>query len=118
MVITMHKKNRLFRTARVLLRRLIACEQGAMQVAEYLLMGTVITLGVIVGLVSYRNSITLEYGDVAAAVDSLDQSYEYQFTDFVGGTATTRSPVFYDDTDGTNQSNTINVTSPAGSGEQ
>lgn len=114
----MNKINRLLRTARNLLKQLTVCEQGAMQVTEYLLMGTVIALGVLVGLVSYRNSITLEYGDIAAAFDSLDQSYEYQFTDFVGGTATTRSPVFYDDTDGTNQSNTISVTSPAGSGEQ
>jgi len=117
MVTTMKKQNRLLRTVLSRLRCFVNCEQGAMQVTEYLLMGTIICLGVIVGLVSYRNSLVLEYGDIAAAFISIDQSYEYSLVDYVGGVATTTSTSTYND-GATNQSNSINVTSPSGSGEQ
>jgi Flp pilus assembly pilin Flp len=93
-----------------LLRRFITCESGAMQVAEYLLMGSIIAIGVLVGLVSYRDALALEYGDTAAALKNLDQSYSFTLT----GTSPTTSS--FSDTVGF--ANTISVTSPAASGEQ
>ena len=109
MVTTMINKNRLLRTALTQLRRLAKCEHGAMQVTEYLLMGTIVSLGVIVGLVSYRNAVVLEYGDVATAFKRIDQSYSFTLTG-----STTSS---FSDSDSTSHTNTINVTSPSGSGE-
>jgi hypothetical protein len=108
LVKTMKKSNALLRTTLTLLRQLIACEQGAMQVTEYLLMGTIVSLGVIVGLASYRNALVLEYGDVATAFQRIDQSYSYTLTG-----STTSS---FSDSDSTSHTNTINVTI-AGSGE-
>ena len=105
----MNKINRLLRTALPRLRRFAECDCGAMQVTEYLLMGTIVSLGVIVGLVSYRDSIVLEYGDVATAFKRIDQSYTYTLTG-----STTSS---FSDSDSTSHTNTINVTSPSGSGE-
>jgi len=81
-----------------------------MQVAEYLLMGTIITLGVLVGLVSYRDALVLEYGDLSAAFESISQSYTFTLTGPGGSTSTY--------TDGaTNLSNTISVSAPTASGE-
>ncbi|MFM7057583.1 MAG: hypothetical protein ACKO2P_11750 [Planctomycetota bacterium] len=105
----MKKLNFLVRPPLTLVRRFLACDQGAMQVTEYLLMGTIISLGVIVGLVSYRNSLVLEYGDIATAFKRIDQSYSYTLT---GGATSS-----FSDSDSTSHTNTINVTSPAGAGE-
>ncbi|MEY3457124.1 MAG: hypothetical protein RL215_281 [Planctomycetota bacterium] len=88
------------KTFKVCLLRLLRSECGAMQVAEYLLMGTVITLGVVVGLATYRDSVVLEYGDAAAALQSIRQTYSFTLT---GGTTSSF-------TDGaTNLSNSVGV---------
>jgi len=93
---------------RLLLNRFASSELGAMQVAEYLLMGTVITLGVLVGLVSYRDALVLEYGDVATAFQRIDQSYSFTLS------GTTYS---YTDSGSSSHTNTISVTTPTASGE-
>jgi hypothetical protein len=93
---------------RLLLKQFVASEFGAMQVAEYLLMGTVITLGVLVGLASYRNALVLEYGDVATALQRIDQSYSFTLS------GTTYS---YTDSGSSGHTNTISVTTPTASGE-
>jgi hypothetical protein len=92
----------------LLLKQLATCELGAMQVAEYLLMGTVITLGVLVGLVSYRDALVLEYGDVATAFKRIDQSYSFTIS------GTTYS---YTDSGSSSHTNTISVTTPSAAGE-
>jgi len=93
---------------RLLFNRFASSELGAMQVAEYLLMGTVITLGVLVGLASYRDALVLEYGDVATAFQRIDQSYSFTIS------GTTYS---YTDTGSSSHTNTISVTSPGAAGE-
>jgi hypothetical protein len=97
-----------FQQLRLLLKQLVSSELGAMQVAEYLLMGTVITLGVLVGLASYRNALVLEYGDVATAFQRIDQSYSFTLS------GTTYS---YTDSNSSSHTNTISVTTPTAGGE-
>ncbi len=45
--------------------------------AELTLIATVLVIGVLVGLVSLRDSVLQELGDVASAVGILNQSYSY-----------------------------------------
>lgn len=95
---------------RELLVGFATCESGAMQVAEYLLMGSIVCIGMLVGLVSYRDAIALEYGDAAAALKNLNQSYAFTLT----GT----SPQTSSFSDSVGFTNTISVSSPAAVGEQ
>jgi hypothetical protein len=37
---------------------------------------TIIVIGVTAGLTTFRNQVVLEFGDLAAAIESLDQSYD------------------------------------------
>lgn len=104
----MKKTNSHFQKLRQLLNQFASSELGAMQVAEYLLMGTVITLGVLVGLVSYRDALVLEYGDIATAFQRIDQGYSYTIN------GTTYS---YTDTGSSGHTNTISVTTPSAAGE-
>jgi Flp pilus assembly pilin Flp len=87
-------------TLKACLLRFLHSECGAMQVAEYLLMGTIITLGVVVGLATYRDSVVLEYGDASAALQSIRQTYSFTLT---GGTTSS----FNDGA--TNLSNSVGV---------
>ncbi len=44
---------------------------------ELVLVATITVIGLVVGLASYRDAIVQEFGDTAAAVGQLDQSYFY-----------------------------------------
>jgi Flp pilus assembly pilin Flp len=89
------------------LRQFLKCEAGAMQAVEYLLMGTIVALGILVGLVSYRDAIATEYGDIAAALKNLNQSFSFTLSG--GGTSS------YGDSVGA--TNTISVSAPAPTSE-
>jgi Flp pilus assembly pilin Flp len=78
-----------------------------MQAVEYLLMGTIVALGILVGLVSYRDAIATEYGDIAAALKNLNQSFSFTLSG--GGTSS------YGDSVGA--TNTISVSAPAPTSE-
>ena len=58
-----------------LLQKLWNDERGAVMSIELVLIGSVVLLGLIVGLAAYRDSIVQELGDAGASVGSLDQSY-------------------------------------------
>ena len=45
--------------------------------AELTLIATILAVGVVVGLVSVRDSVLQELGDVASAIGILNQSYSY-----------------------------------------
>ena len=47
-------------------------ECGGLLSAEYVLLGTLLTLGVIVGLSAVRNAIVQELADLAAAICAID----------------------------------------------
>lgn len=50
-------------------------ESGALGAVEFTLLATIIVIGLIVGLTEYRNALATEYGDAAAAISSVNQSY-------------------------------------------
>lgn len=58
-----------------LLRRLWRDDQGEVSSLATILLYTIIGLGVTVGVVSLRDQIVKEYGDVAAALEHLNQSF-------------------------------------------
>lgn len=52
-------------------------EQGFVVSSELVLIGTVLILGLIVGLETVRNGIVQELGDVALAFGAINQDYAY-----------------------------------------
>ena len=50
-------------------------ETGMLCTVDYLVLVTVVCVGMIVGLVELRNSYVQVMGDIAGALESLDQSY-------------------------------------------
>lgn len=61
---------------------------GATDVVTALLVLTMLVLGMVVGFSAVRTNLIQEFGDVAQALDAIDQSYSYtvngvtsQFTD-------------------------------------
>jgi hypothetical protein len=50
---------------------------GALLATEWVIMATIIVLGIIPGLVAIRNGLLHELKDVSNATTSLDQSYEF-----------------------------------------
>lgn len=50
-------------------------EAGAIIAAEFILLATLLVIGVIVGLTALRDSIVLELGDVGQAIGNTNQSF-------------------------------------------
>ena len=65
--------------------------------AELVLVATILVLGMIVGLVSLRDQVVQELGDVGAAISQLVQSYS--FSGITGHTSSTAGSAFEDFTD-------------------
>jgi len=53
----------------------VADEDGALGTVEFLLLATIIVIGLLAGMVEYRDQLVLEYGDTSAAIASINQSY-------------------------------------------
>ncbi len=79
------------------LNRLWNDEAGVTYTIEVLLVGTIASLGLIVGLAALRDSVTNELADLAGAVDSLNQSYTYN--SIVGHSASVAGSNFLDNID-------------------
>jgi hypothetical protein len=60
-----------------LFRKLIDDEAGFIVSTELVLVGTVLVLGLIVGLTAVRDAVIGEFSDVADSIGSLNQSYVY-----------------------------------------
>lgn len=61
-----------------LITRLWTDEAGFLISGELVLVSTIVTLGMVVGLSEVSVAINHELGDVAAAFGSVNQSYRYQ----------------------------------------
>ena len=61
-----------------MLRTLLADENGFLVSAELVLVFTLVFCAVAVGVSVIRDSLVLELGDVARAIGTLDQSYNYR----------------------------------------
>lgn len=93
-----------------MLFRLWRDESGVMATSELILMSTIIVIGVIVGLSTFRNHMVQELGDTAAAVAALNQSYSFSGATVGGFTVAGSS--FTDATDA------CDTGDPAGGGAQ
>lgn len=82
----------------MLLQRFWNDERGAVGAAEVILIMTILTIGVLVGLTSLRDATIAEFADYAAALASLNQSYSLSALSVSwGGTTLTTAPSVYTD---------------------
>jgi hypothetical protein len=79
------------------LKRLWNEEDGFVVSAELVLIGTILVIGMIVGLASLRDQVVQELGDVAAAISQIVQSYSY--SGITGHTSRIAGSKFDDKTD-------------------
>ena len=91
--------------------RLFREEDGALFTMEIILIATICGIGVVVGLSSFRDALSQEFGDVSAGLASIDHGYEYndltksetienmQFSYFISGSVYTDLPNFCEPAD-------------------
>ncbi len=81
----------LIKTLSTPLRRLYRDERGIVAVSDYVLLGTIIAIGAVAGLVTLRDSVIQELGDVGIGLENLQQNYTVSmtFATVSGGTTTT-----------------------------
>jgi len=65
---------------RTLFAQLLRDDRGFVVSSELILVATIAVIGCLVGLAAYRDSITQELGDAAAAVGALNQSYSENYS--------------------------------------
>ena len=83
---------------------------GALISAELILVATILVIGLLAGLVTVRDQVVQELGDVAAAISSLNQSYS--FSGATGHHSSTAGSTFedlHDDCDGVFGNDQANV---------
>ncbi len=83
-------------------------EEGFVLSSEALLMGTSVVLGLLVGLVSVRDSLVMEFKDFSGAIGFLNQSYTYTGIAGSSGGSSTEGGLFGDGLDG-NDGTLINL---------
>ncbi len=66
----------------MLVKRLWHDQRGFVATTDLILIVSIAVLGTIVGLATLRNSVVQEFGDLATAIGSLNQSYEYTGNDW------------------------------------
>ncbi|HTN04487.1 MAG TPA: hypothetical protein VL132_21540 [Planctomycetaceae bacterium] len=62
---------------KTLIRNFCDCENGSVASAELVLVATIVCIGLIAGLTTWRDQVTLELADSADAISELDHSYNY-----------------------------------------
>lgn len=82
-----------------LIKRFWNDEAGVIISSELILVLTILVIGLIAGMVTLRDAVTLELGDTAAAIGFLEQDYTFLGTTNGAVTATTNGSQFNDDTD-------------------
>lgn len=60
-----------------LLFELLKDDRGVVYSSEYIIMTTIIGIGIIVGITTFRDQLVQEFGDAGVALEQLDQSYIY-----------------------------------------
>ncbi len=96
------------------LHRLWADEAGFVVSAELVLVGTILVLGLIVGLTEVRNQVVQELADLAIAVGSVNQSYSYSGIQGHNVDTFTAGSLFVDTTDFCDNGGIDPVGAPAG----
>jgi len=86
------------------LQRLYRDEYGMVAVIDYIFLGTVVAIGAIVGLVTLRDAVIQELGDVGIGLENLQQNYTVSMTfATVSGGTTTKSFGYTTDNNPTEQ---------------
>lgn len=98
-----------------LIKRLWNDQSGFIASTDLLILSTIVVLGMIVGLVTYRDQVVQEVGDMAAAVGAINQSYSYaaatvtySFAPAVTGSFTVAGSSFQDEPDFCDQGDSAN----------
>lgn len=83
------------------IRKIWNDEGGFVVSADLILISTILVIGVLVGLVTLRDQVVQEFGDLATAVGNLNQSYSFSGASitFAGETFTVAGSSFADKTD-------------------
>ncbi len=79
------------------LHQLWADEAGFVVSTELIMVATTLVVGMLVGLVTVRDQVVQELGDVALAIGNINQSYEYDGV--TGHTSATAGSNFLDEND-------------------
>ncbi|MDY0168267.1 MAG: hypothetical protein RBS80_17090 [Thermoguttaceae bacterium] len=66
----------------MLLKRFWRDQRGFVATTDLILIFSIAVLGTIVGLATLRNSVVQEFGDLATAIGSLNQSYEFDESEY------------------------------------
>ena len=82
-------------------------ENGFIISTEALLLGTIVVIGLLVGIDSIKDSLVLELADFSAAIGLLDQSFTY--TGVANGASSTFGSEFEDTDDAGDFPATINL---------
>ena len=87
-----------------LIKRLARDERGFASAVGLIFLFAILVIGVIVGLVTVRDHIVTEFGDVAVALDNLSQSFSYTISvdgnndgDFIDPADTVLTAMYTDD---------------------
>lgn len=101
------------RNLRNLVRRFFESEGGFGTSAELILMGTIVCIGIIAGLTTFRDQLVQELADAADAVSRLDQSYSYSGIT-IAGVGTVAGSTFSDAANaGGSGASCLSLTAPA-----
>ncbi len=90
-------------------RRLWDDESGAVMSTEIILIATIVVIGAIVGLATYRDAIVQELADTGIAISTLNQSY-LMVTDIDGSGGQTVTQDFGDSDPGVGVTPRVSVT--------
>lgn len=66
-------------------------QRGTIELSSWFALVVMVALGMIVGMSSLRNGITQQFGDVAQALETLDQSYSYSVNNVTSAYADTNN---------------------------
>ena len=93
-------------------RRLWRDGQASVGSTEMIMIMTIMTIGVLVGMKSFRDSTVTEFADLAQALANLDQSYSVSALaiPWGGSTLTTASSWFEDQLDFCDAASVVNPT--------
>ncbi len=86
-------------------------EAGFVVSSELVLIGTILVLGVVVGLATVRDQVVQELGDLALAISNINQSYS--FSGVTGHTSSTSGSLFDDQLDFCDSDTDVSTDEPA-----
>jgi hypothetical protein len=91
------------------LKRLWSDDKGVVATTDLILMSVVVVLGIIVGLVTFRDQVVQELGDVAGAIGHLNQGYNFTGDGMTGDACFVAGSSYTDQVDFCEENDTPNA---------